>query len=251
MSSHYVVSEPQSHVRQIQGNDELTTYYTALGRLGYSVITQKGDGNCLFRSISHQIYGTPDNHLIVRHKYRFFVFNFLFRCLEYMVQRKAWYSLFIAQDFDEYIREKAKDGTWGDDPEIQACCELYTRPAEIWAYNQEVGAKQLKTFHSPTTAAAATTTTVQYPIRLSYYGGGHYNSIACNGFERYFITSTPGQYEDHVLSVTASSPETVEIPDAPEIDHQSVDALLQENIEFSKKILEDSLSYDVYKIIYF
>lgn len=174
-----------------------------------------------------------------------------------MVQRRAWYSLFIAQDFDEYINEKAKDGVWGDDPEIQACCELYNRPAEIWAYNQESGAKQLKTFHSPTINTTSTTststtgigTTAQYPIRLSYYGGGHYNSISSRGFERYFIISPPGQYEDNILSITATSPETVELPESglPEVilNDQSVDALLQQNIEFSKKVLEDSMPYDV------
>lgn len=110
-----------------------------------------------------------------------------------MVKRRSWFSLFIAQDFETYINEKAKDGTWGDDPEIQACCEIYSRPAEIWAYNQESGAKQLKTFHSPTN------TTPGYPMRLSYYGGGHYNSIESDEMMRFFIHSTPGELEDRVI----------------------------------------------------
>ena len=28
----------------------------------------RGDGNCLFRAISHQIYGTSDHHQMVRQK---------------------------------------------------------------------------------------------------------------------------------------------------------------------------------------
>ncbi len=33
-----------------------------------------------------------------------------------------------ATRFKEYIRLKRMDGVWGDDPEIQAICELYDRP---------------------------------------------------------------------------------------------------------------------------
>ena len=30
------------------------------------IVEQEGDGNCLFRSISHQIYGFPDEHALIR-----------------------------------------------------------------------------------------------------------------------------------------------------------------------------------------
>lgn len=58
-----------SHIRQVDNNDMLSSYENALHRLGYRIIQQIGDGNCLFRSISHQIYGNPEYHLIIRHKY--------------------------------------------------------------------------------------------------------------------------------------------------------------------------------------
>ena len=64
---------------------------------------------------------------------------------------------------------------WGDDPEVQALCEMYDRPAEIWAYDAQQGAKKLRTFHeaSGLTASGA----ARAPMRLSYYGGGHYDSL--------------------------------------------------------------------------
>ena len=51
-------------------------YRDALSRKGLSVHPMIGDGNCLFRSVSHQIYGSQDHHAIVRA-----------RCCDYMVRR--------------------------------------------------------------------------------------------------------------------------------------------------------------------
>lgn len=49
--------------------------------------------------------------------------------------------------FPLYLAAKRKAGCWGDDPEIQAICELYNRPAEIWAFDPKSGARKLRTFH--------------------------------------------------------------------------------------------------------
>lgn len=65
-----------------------------------------------------------------------------------------------------------RDAVWGDDPEIQALCEVYNRPAEIWAFDPHVGARLLRMFNSARADAAADT---RPPIRVSYYGGGHYD----------------------------------------------------------------------------
>lgn len=40
--------------------------------------------------------------------------------------------------FLRYLNEKRRNAVWGDDPEVQALCEIYDRPAEIWAYDQQV-----------------------------------------------------------------------------------------------------------------
>lgn len=58
------------------------------------------------------------------------------------------------------------DGIWGDDVEIQALSEIYNRPIEIYLYS----VKPMRTFHE-----------VSYnrndPIKLSYHGKSHYNSV--------------------------------------------------------------------------
>lgn len=44
------------------------------------------DGNCLFRSVSHQIYGTEDHHELIRRK-----------CVEYMRCNEGWFSQYVAE----------------------------------------------------------------------------------------------------------------------------------------------------------
>ena len=60
-----------------------------------------------------------------------------------------------------YVATKRRNGEWGDDPEIQAICEIYSRPASIYVYDVEKGAKQLRTFHG------GTHTNAVEPLRLS------------------------------------------------------------------------------------
>lgn len=54
---------------------------------------------------------------------------------------------------------------------LQALCEVYNRPAEIYAYDAEHGARKLRTFHRAREGGA--------PIRLSYYGGGARPQSVC------------------------------------------------------------------------
>lgn len=40
--------------------------------------------------------------------------------------------------FLRYLDVKRHNAVWGDDPEVQALCEIYDRSAEIWAYDPQV-----------------------------------------------------------------------------------------------------------------
>ena len=50
-------------------------FIVALKKQGLEIVEQAGDGNCLFRAISLQVYGDASAHLEVRH-----------RCLDFMVR---------------------------------------------------------------------------------------------------------------------------------------------------------------------
>lgn len=56
--------------------DSFEHYRSALEHQGLQVVPVEGDGNCLFRSISHQVYGDQKYHALVRA-----------RCMDYMEVR--------------------------------------------------------------------------------------------------------------------------------------------------------------------
>ena len=65
------------------------------------------------------------------------------------------------------------NGVWGDDVELQALSEIYERPIEIYAYRAE----PMRTFHEEDQAIGGASLGPRNPIRLSYHGNEHYNSI--------------------------------------------------------------------------
>lgn len=75
---------------------------------------------------------------------------------------------------------------WGDDVELQALSEIYDRAIEIYAYQTE----SMRTFHEQEKA--------REPIRLSYHGSSHYNSVVKLGWtlSDSLLQSEPGQVED-------------------------------------------------------
>lgn len=155
--------------RQITAlSDRYHHYIDALRRENMEVHPVEGDGNCMFRAVAHQVYGDDRFHSLIREK-----------CMDYMQNQAEFYCQFVVggmQMFPLYIAAKRQDGCWGDDPEIQAMCEMYGRPAHIWAYDPQIGAKRLRTFHEAAVTHGSGSSSLQV-LRLSYYGGGHYDSI--------------------------------------------------------------------------
>ncbi len=118
----------------------------------------KRDGNCLFSSISDQVYGTEKHSSIIRDK-----------CMDYIEKNKYFYSQFIEggeSQMSAYIQRKRKNGIWGDNLEIQALSEIYNRPIEIYVdVNKPIRSFCNESFNK------------KYPIKISYHGNKHYNSI--------------------------------------------------------------------------
>ncbi len=76
---------PSSHRRAISAaSDNYNRYISALRRKGLKVHPVEGDGNCLFRSVSHQIYGTDDLHGLVRQS-----------CMEYMESEANYFEPYV------------------------------------------------------------------------------------------------------------------------------------------------------------
>lgn len=133
-------------------------YVKALKKRGLEMVEQAGDGNCLFRAVSLQIYGDASMHAEVRE-----------RCMDFMAANEEHFGEFVTgETYVEYIARKRLDAVHGNNPEIQAISELYNRPVEV--YTPDRGGVPLNIFHEEYGTA-------DMPIRLSYHDGNHYNAV--------------------------------------------------------------------------
>ena len=133
-------------------------FVEGLKRRGLEIVEQDGDGNCLFRAVALQVYGDSAAHPEVRKL-----------CCDFMAHDPDHFGEFVDEDFAEYIARKRLDGVHGNNPELQALCELFNRPLEV--YTPEAGP------HQPINIFHGEYKTSDVPIRLSYHDGNHYNAV--------------------------------------------------------------------------
>ena len=220
-------------------------------------IKQMGrDGNCMFRAVSDQVYGNEEYHNIIREK-----------CMDYLLIERDFFSQFVEggnKEFDNYIKMKRKSGVWGDDVELQAISEIYNRPIEIYSGSN----KPLKTFHENIKEFNLKDEKEENkrvkisPIRVSYHGKEHYNSVVPTKFDfdiwrNYkdnMINKPPGEYEDEVLKLKQERKlnkinEKKEIEESRKLfvkvkdkylDDMLLDLLLNEDGKNDKSIIEQS-----------
>ena len=83
---------------------------TRLARIGRRPVNIVGDGNCFFRSVSHQLYGTEDCHPQIRA----LAIEHLINCPEHFVEYNT------DQPWLQYLQNMSRLGTWADHIIIQA-----------------------------------------------------------------------------------------------------------------------------------
>jgi hypothetical protein len=129
----------------------------ALKERGLEIRQQEGDGNCLFRAVSLQVYGDPSMHMDVRKQ-----------SLDHMAKDEEHFAQFVEdEEFSSYLKRKRQEGVHGNNPEIQAISELFNRPVEVFTLDN--GATPLNIFQSEYK-------TSDVPIRLSYQDN-HYDAV--------------------------------------------------------------------------
>tara|TARA_B100000780_G_C21033101_1_gene414284 strand:- start:172 stop:975 length:804 start_codon:yes stop_codon:yes gene_type:complete len=90
-----------------------------------------------------------------------------------------------------------QDGIYGGHPELCAVAEMYRRPIEIWAFDPRVGARVLpydigRHFEG-------------IPIRVSYFRGGHYDSIVGRDYNNGLTRSSLGELEKTAIAFAKAS----------------------------------------------
>ncbi|KAK9919022.1 hypothetical protein WJX75_008738 [Coccomyxa subellipsoidea] len=85
-----------------------------LSKLNMDMSVCRGDGNCLFRAISMELWGSEDFHESVRRK-----------AVAYMRENKDDFECYLGEDFAQYTAKMQRSGTRGDELTLRAVCDLY------------------------------------------------------------------------------------------------------------------------------
>ncbi|CAE6478410.1 unnamed protein product [Rhizoctonia solani] len=91
---------------------ELTAQLRSMGLYAAPTL---GDGNCLFRALSDQIYGTPNEHLVLRKD-----------ICAFMAAHKERFEAFVDDDrsWEQHISAMRNNGTYGGHLELTAFAQL-------------------------------------------------------------------------------------------------------------------------------
>lgn len=137
-------------------------FRTKLQQQGHTINEMIADGNCLFRSLSDQLYNDRGNrHDVVRQE-----------VCNYLDENEDEFSVFLifedeedVQEFDKYVGKMREDGEWGGNVELVAAARLYSRSFTIFSPS---GAFSIESGNEEESGDN---------IMLSYHDNGHYNSI--------------------------------------------------------------------------
>jgi len=130
-------------------------------KLGYKIIVMGDDGACMFRAVAHQVYGSQNDHDVVRKN-----------CMNYIEKNEDHFRQYIAgETFSEYITRKRRPYEHGNHLEIQAMAEMYCRVIEVYDCNirpEKIGW---------TSNNNEDNKHKNIPIRISRHNKCHYNSV--------------------------------------------------------------------------
>lgn len=123
---------------------------------GLAIRDVSNDGNCFFRAVSDQFYGSEDYHMKLRE-----------RACDYLLLHQDHYKHFIdeEQSFDQYVNDMRNDGVWADNLELQAISMAYK--VNIRVHQSGKPSYDIRN-HTALKANA---------IHLSYHFGEHYASV--------------------------------------------------------------------------
>lgn len=151
-------------------DDDDVTFRNILLEQGHLIREMNADGNCLFRSLSDQLYDDRGaKHDIVRHDI----------CTYLSQNREEFMNFLLMEDDDEdvlgidsYIEKMRDDGQWGGNVEVVAAARCYER--DIIVFSSEV-ANGVLSFSCD--AGNGKKDSTKDSLMLSYHGNDHYNSV--------------------------------------------------------------------------
>jgi len=140
---------------------------------GMTIVDVEGDGNCLFRAVSHQLYNNESHHLELRHL-----------CVEHMRRHTKRFEIYCTSKFEDHLKRMALPCVWADYLEIRALEEIIDRLFYIYSpdsteVKDSSGEFVVNSEPKPMNINYSEQPLLQdvTPIKLSYHGRSHYNSV--------------------------------------------------------------------------
>lgn len=158
-------SKKKERVDKFYNTYEERQFQQHLREINLQYIEMKGDGNCMFRSIAHQLGREPieQHHIPVREE-----------VVDYMEKNKDMFMMFIDVDdveditdevFADYIDRMKGFGEWGGHPELYAAAQYFQVDIIVHQWD------------APKYVISGSSSNPPRVITLSYHGDCHYNSI--------------------------------------------------------------------------
>ena len=91
-----------------------------MGKCAWILVNVRGDGNCFFRAIAHQLYGDEPQHQKVGEE-----------AGQKVIKKSNRYRNFVAGSFDKYVSNLSTDREWADSAAIQATSNAFRISIEI------------------------------------------------------------------------------------------------------------------------
>nr|XP_025621356.1 uncharacterized protein LOC112712651 isoform X1 [Arachis hypogaea] len=108
---------PKTNEKIPSYDEEVSDHQRLLDRLQlYEVVERKveGDGNCQFRSLSDQLYRSPEYHKHVREQ-----------IVQQLKSYPELYGGYVPMEYSDYLKKMSKNGEWGDHVTLQAAADWY------------------------------------------------------------------------------------------------------------------------------
>ena len=93
-----------------------------LAKLGLASHEMRGDGNCQFRGLAFNLFGSQEHHAVVRKA-----------CVAHIQTHADFFSVFFDgdQEFERYLSNMSRDRHWGDELTLRAAVEAYSCIAHV------------------------------------------------------------------------------------------------------------------------
>ncbi|KAK1743059.1 OTU domain-containing protein, partial [Skeletonema marinoi] len=152
-------------------DDDDTQFRNQLLNQGHLIREMNSDGNCLFRSLSDQLYNDDgEEHGTVRSE-----------ICDYLERNKDEFQCFLLMNeddedimnIDDYVEHMREHTTWGSDIEIVAASRKYKRGIKVFSTHYGSGVLRFVNHEDNNEQLLDDS----FDLLLSYHGNDHYNSV--------------------------------------------------------------------------